>query len=329
MTSRSGSLLLLVVLAGCNRTPSADMVVFGRVWTGDPQQPWVGAVAIRGDTVLAVGDSAALVHYVGKETRRLDNGSAMVVPGFMDGHTHFLSGGYQLSSVDLRPATSPAEFVATLKSFAAERKPGEWILGETGIMSDGRVRRFPRKTGSIRSHPTTPSSSTVSTATWDWPIRRRFGRPALPGPLRDIEGGTIVRDPRTREPTGILKDGAMVPIYLVVPAPTAEQDDAALNRAMEFVAAKGVTAAAMVSSPWSELSALERARKGGHLTIRATIFHPLEEWRAVAERSRLGVGSGMTGFGSPGLRATWMAPSVRPRPCFTSPTTMSRIPAGY
>ena len=129
MTSRSGSLLLLVVLAGCNRTPSADMVVFGRVWTGDPQQPWVGAVASRGDTVLAVGDSAALVHYVGKETRRLDNGSAMVVPGFMDGHTHFLSGGYQLSSVDLRPATSPAEFVATLKSFAAERKPGEWILG--------------------------------------------------------------------------------------------------------------------------------------------------------------------------------------------------------
>jgi hypothetical protein len=70
---------------------------------------------------------------------------------------------------------------------------------------------------------------------------------------------------------------------MAVPVSSAEQDDAALSRAMEFAAAKGVTAAAMVSSPWSELAALERARKAGRLTIRATVYPPLAYWRAVAD----------------------------------------------
>ncbi len=283
MTSRSGSLLLLALVAGCSSAPSADTVIFGRVWTGDAQQPWAGAVALSGDTILAVGDSAQLVRYVGKNTRRMDNGSAMVGPGFMDGHTHFLSGGYQLSSVDLRPATSPAEFVATLRAFAAERKPGEWILG-----GDWDHERWP---GSPL-----PTRDWIDSVTPNNPVfvNRLDGHMALANSaaLRaagitratpDIAGGTIVRDPRTHEPTGILKDEAMGPVYNVVPSSTAEQDDAALNRAMAFVASKGVTAAAMVSSPWSELSALERARKGGRLTIRATVYHPLGEWRSVAE----------------------------------------------
>ena len=109
---------------------------------------------------------------------------------------------------------------------------------------------------------------------------------------RDIPGGVIVRDPRTGEPTGILKDEAMTPVYAVVPAYSAEQDDAALSRAMTFAASKGVTAAAMVSSPWAELSALDRARKAGRLTIRATVFPPLSVWRAVADSMKARGGPG-------------------------------------
>ncbi|MEO8199602.1 MAG: amidohydrolase [Gemmatimonadota bacterium] len=304
MNSYFASLVLALLLTGCTRAPSADMVIFGRIWTGDPQLPWAQAVAITGDSILAVGDSATIATYIGKNTRRMDNGAAMVVPGFMDGHTHFLSGGYQLSSVDLRRTTSPAEFVSTLKAFAAERKPGEWILG-----GDWDHERWPGAP--------LPTRDWIDSVTPNNPvfISRLDGHMALANSaaLRaagltlqtpDIAGGTIVRDPRTHEPTGILKDEAMGPVYAAVPEPSAEQDDAALTRAMAFVASKGVTAAAMVSSPWSELAALDRARKGGRLTIRATIFHPLEQWRAVAEsvKARHGFGddwirlSGVKGY---------------------------------
>jgi predicted amidohydrolase YtcJ len=61
---------------------------------------------------------------------------------------------------------------------------------------------------------------------------------------------------------------------------------------MEFAASRGVTAAAMVSSPWSELAALERARKAGRLTIRATVFPPLSLWRQVADSMKARGGPG-------------------------------------
>jgi predicted amidohydrolase YtcJ len=61
---------------------------------------------------------------------------------------------------------------------------------------------------------------------------------------------------------------------------------------MAFAASKGLTAAAMVSSPWSELAALERARKAGRLTIRAAVFPPLSVWRAVAESVKARGGPG-------------------------------------
>ena len=86
-------------------------------------------MAISGDTILAVGDSAAVSKLVGQKTAVISAGGGLVVPGLADDHVHFLSGGYQLSSVDLRMAASPQEFVQKIKDFAAERQPGEWILG--------------------------------------------------------------------------------------------------------------------------------------------------------------------------------------------------------
>ena len=124
--------LLLAALAACAPRPEAgpaDLVVYGRVWTGDSARPWAGGVAVVGDTVAAVGDSAAIAAHVGPSTRVLANGAAMVAPGFMDSHLHFTEGGFQLASIDLRPANSPEEFVARLKAYATERRPGEWILG--------------------------------------------------------------------------------------------------------------------------------------------------------------------------------------------------------
>ena len=290
MKTRLAVCFLLALVLSCSNPPAADLVVFGRVWTGNPEQPWAGAVAVRGDTIIAVGDSADLAGYVGNETRRLDG--AMIVPGLMDGHLHFMDGGYQLSSVDLRPANSPAEFIATLKAFAAERRPGEWILG-----GDWDHERWPGAP--------LPRREWIDSVTPNNPVfvERLDGHMALANSaaLRaagidrstpDIPGGVIVRDPRTGEPTGVLKDEAQTPVYAAVPTPTAEQDDAALTRAMQFAASKGVTAAAMVSSTWAELAALERARKAGRLTIRATVFPPLASWRQVADSMKARGGPG-------------------------------------
>jgi predicted amidohydrolase YtcJ len=293
MTSPRIGALLLCLLAACNRTPPADMVVFGRAWTGNPEQPWAGAVAIRGDTIIAVGDSADLLQYVGSKTHRLDNGSAMVVPGFMDGHLHFLSGGYQLANVDLRQVNSQAEFIATIKAFASELKPGEWIQG--GDWDHERWEGTPL-----------PTRQWIDSVTPNNPVfvNRLDGHMGLANSaaLRaagitrstpEVPGGMIVRDPRTGEPTGILRDLAMNPVYGVIPPPTPQQDDVALERAIRFAFSRGVTAVADLfsegpsySSIWTTFAAAQRARAAGKPLVRFAFFPAMAEWRRVADTIR-------------------------------------------
>src|SRR5690242_21221004 len=104
MRHLSTHLALCLTLAACSR--KADIVVtHGKVWSGlstGAAQP--GSVAIAGDTILAVGDSAEIAKYVGSDTRVIDAGGGLVLPGFNDSHTHFVDGGFQLVSIDLRDA---------------------------------------------------------------------------------------------------------------------------------------------------------------------------------------------------------------------------------
>ena len=288
------TLLALAGLAACRGTPRtkpADLVVYGRVWTGDSARPWAGAVAVGGDTVQAVGDSAAIARLAGPTTRVLANGAAMVVPGFMDGHLHFTDGGFQLASLDLRPANTPEEFVARLKAFALERQPGEWILG-----GDWDHERWPGAP--------LPRRDWIDSVTQHNPVfvNRLDGHMGLANTAalraakitratKDIRGGVIVRDPRTGEPTGILKDEAMGPVQRAVPRPTDAQRDAALRRALVYAASKGVTAFAHVSVAPADLGTYLRARQAGELTARAALYFPLETWHAVADTiAKLGRG---------------------------------------
>ena len=273
-----------------NAAGTPDLIVYGRVWTGDSAKPWAQAVAISGDTIVAVGDSATIAQTGGSGTRVIANGKAMVAPGFMDGHAHFLRGGFQLTSVDLRDAATPAEFIARIKAFAAKSKPGEWILGGTWDHENWPGTPLPDRSWIDSVTPNNPVF-----------VDRLDGHMALANSLaldqagvtrntREIPGGTIVRRPNG-EPTGVLKDEAQGPVAAVIPVPSESQSDAALTRAMEWAASKGVTAVADVDVPWYEVAALRRAHAAGKLTTRVSVYVPLRYWRAMADTlRRLGAG---------------------------------------
>ena len=236
-----------------------------------------------GDTILAVGDSANIARYIGDGTRVLANGKALVTPGFMDGHVHLLDGGYQLASVDLRTANTPAEFIARLKDFAAERRPGEWILGGDWDHERWPGAPLPRKEWFDSVTPRNPV--VVSRLDGHMVLANSLALKAAGIDRRtpDIPGGVIVRNRRTGEPTGVLKDQAMDPAYAVIPERSSEEDDRALDRAMAFLASKGVTAVASVSAGWDQVAAVERAKRNGSLTLRLALFPALADWHRVAD----------------------------------------------
>jgi len=278
--------LALTALAACTAPPAADLVVFGKVWTGDSTRPLAGAVASRGDTIIAVGDSAAVARLVGDSTVVLHAGRGLVVPGFMDAHVHLLDAGIQLASIDLREADSPEEFIRRVQAFALERPPGEWIFGGDWDHERWPGAPLPRREWIDSVSPRNPVF-----------ISRLDGHMGLANSLAltaagitrrtaDVPGGVIVRDPRTGQPTGILKDEAMNPVFAVMPDPSEAQVDAALRRATAFAHSRGVTAVGSVSVGWLQVAGLLRARARGDLGLRVSLYPALSDWRRVADSLR-------------------------------------------
>lgn len=143
------SLPFLLLFAGPARAVlPADIILYhGKVFTVDAGQPWAQAVAIRGSRLVAVGDDGPVRALAGPDTRSIDLGGRVVVPGFNDAHAHF---GVGLPRLTLPPFNIPGpgptlpEALGQVAQAVAVAQPGEWILvfvGET-IILDPAVDRL-------------------------------------------------------------------------------------------------------------------------------------------------------------------------------------------
>ncbi len=152
-----------------------DLVLInGKVWTGDAARPWAESVAVRGGTIFAVGTAAELAGLAASAEKRVDLGGALVLPGFIDSHTHFLAGGFALKSIQLRDAGSREEFAARIAAKARELGPGRWILN-----GDWDHQQFsPVETAAARLDRRRDAGQSRLRQ----PLRRPHGRGQQPGP---------------------------------------------------------------------------------------------------------------------------------------------------
>ncbi len=272
----------LFIAAAAAAAPQADVAfVNGRFYTVDRANPRAEAVAVLHGRIVAAGNAAAVKPWIGPATRVIDLAGKFALPGFIDDHTHFTSGGFQLLGVDLRPARSQREFADRLRQHAAKLTKGEWITG--GDWDD-----------QAWTPPELPRKELIDTVTPANPVlvSRYDGHMALANSLalklagitratKDVPGGTIVRDPATGEPTGMLKDAAMGLVYRVIPPPADEQLLRATRAALAEARRVGLTSIQDMSDErdlWAYQALLER----GELTARFYCRTPLPRWREVA-----------------------------------------------
>lgn len=275
------------LLAACVRTPErpADLIVYGRVWTGDTARPWAAGVALRGDTIVAAGSTRDVNRFRGPSTRVLGGGDRSVLPGFGDSHTHFVDGGFQLMSVDLRDADSPTEFTRRIAEFARRLPKGRWITGGNWDHENWPGAPLPHREWIDSVTPDNPVFVSRLDGHMGVANSLALRLAGITRAARAPAGGEIVRDAATGEVTGILKDNASDAIWRAIPAPTATETDSALVMALRHAAELGVTTVHVMGS-WSDLAALKRARDRNALTTRVYAFVPLATWRSLADTVR-------------------------------------------
>ena len=124
-------LVLVMSAAKINAASLAPdlVIVNAAIHTMDEAQPKAQALAVSGNRIAAVGSTGNIRSLAGPKARVIDAGGKNVFPGFNDAHVHFLTGGYSLSSVDLRDAKSPEEMARRLREYAKTVPKGRWILG--------------------------------------------------------------------------------------------------------------------------------------------------------------------------------------------------------
>jgi predicted amidohydrolase YtcJ len=271
--------LILLSSSVSAQHPMADRIyVNARIWTGDSSNEWATSIAVRDSMILFVGDHYAL--FKGPNTVLIDAKGQMIVPGFIDNHTHFLAGGMQLVSVNLREARSPATFIQAFRDFASSLTDERWILGGDWDHESwgGELPRKEWVDSVSGKHPVL--------------VNRHDGHMALANSLAlkraginkntpDPAGGEIVRDPLTHEPTGILRDEATELVSKVIPGPTRPQLQEYLQRAVYQALIHGVTQVHDMGSfgGWPDLDAYRQAHAKNQLGIRVYSFVPVSSWR--------------------------------------------------
>ncbi len=266
-----------------NTTPITMAIVNARIWTGNPQQPWAQAIALRGDRIAIVGTNEAITRALGG-VKPMDAHGQMVTPGFIDSHVHLIDSSANLASVHLRDAKTPAEFVSRIKAYAATLPKGEWILG--GLWDHQQWG------GKLPTHEWI-DAVTPDNPVW---IMRLDGHMGLANALamklakvtkatRDPSGGTIVHD-ANGSPTGIFKDNAQSLITDVVPLRSAAANDRVLQAGMHYLSEQGVTSVTAMGAndDWRDLAVYERARKAHKLTVRINAAVPLSTWARLRDK---------------------------------------------
>lgn len=192
----------------------ADLVLLhGRIVTEDSTHPEAQALAVSGDTVVAVGTDAAIRRYAGRTTRVIDLRGAMAMPGFIESHGHFLGLGESKMQLDLTKAASWDDIVRLVAAAVRTAAPGAWILGRGWHQEkwdkppQPNVEGLPTGEDLAAVSPDNPVLLTHASGHAVYANRKALELAGIGPDTKNPPGGEIVRDSAGRA-IGMLRDRA-------------------------------------------------------------------------------------------------------------------------
>lgn len=280
-------LLVFVVLLAVSCGPAvqpADIVILGgKIYTVNDDQPLVEAVAIRGNKIELAGTEAEVRKYIGENTEMINLEGKTMTPGFIEGHGHFMGVGYNELNLDLMYVTSYDELVAKVKEAVDKAQPGQWILGR-GWHQDKWDTKPDKMIKGFQTHHLLSEVSPNNPVF----LRHASGHAALANAkamevagvnqlsvetLKESseEGGEIIRD-KMGNPTGIFNERAMGIISKHIPQDDESRDSQALSLAIQACWRNGITSFHDAGASRENIELFNQFKNDGKLGVRLYVM---------------------------------------------------------
>ncbi|MEJ8819982.1 amidohydrolase [Lacibacter sp. H407] len=246
---------------------AVDLVVLnGRIFTGNEQQPFAEAMAVRKNRIVAIGTTVDIKAMIGSSTKQYQLNGKLVIPGFNDAHIHFLSGSLGLSTVDLNQSKTPEEAVAEVVKYAKKNPSAKWITG-----LGWQYTIFPGGMPTKEMLDAVISDRPVYIRAYDghsaWVNSKALQLAGITKETSYTGFGSIVKDAKG-EPTGALSEGAMQLVAKFIPPITREEKLAAIKKGLQYAASLGITSVQNASGSIDEFELYNELYTKGELTLR-------------------------------------------------------------
>ena len=293
-------LVLLLVGGSCvfaGQTEKADLIIKnGKVFTANDAQPWAEAVACKSGKIIEVGTGRDIDRLIGPATRVLDVQGRLVIPGLIDAHTHFSSGGRSLVSLSFRGVNTIAKVQEMVAAKIKELPPGALVSGSEYDHTLFPGGNWPTREDLDKVSPDNPVVIRRVDGHSIWVNSQALKRSGITRDTKDPFGGEILRNPKTGEPMGILTEAAtgMVKVRGDEVKSTPEQD---ILRGLEHAARLGLTGV-HTDSDLIEIDLYNKLKTEGRLSLRVYAWLPAEGLDSYIRKDiHQGQGDGMVRVG--------------------------------
>ena len=269
------SLILLALTIPRKYAEVADSIyINGNFITVDKNNSVAQAIAVKDGKIIAVGTTAQIQQLKGAQTIVNDLGGKTVTPGFIDGHSHFMSlERSKTANVGPPPVGNVhniAELVAELQKFKKEKNipDGEWVSAFAYDQDQLAEKRHPTKEDLDAAFPNTPVTLTHVSGHMTVANSYALKLSGIDANTADPAGGLIVRQKGSNEPTGLLQEGAARLLKRTQRSkPTIEEQLELLKEQQLFYASNGITTAQDGSTGFESLQLLKTAANENKLFI--------------------------------------------------------------
>ncbi len=256
------------LLFSCQK-PVDLVIINAKVWTGDLDNPLADMVAVSGNRIAFVGWQEDLPAELGEHTTVIDARGRLVIPGFNDAHLHFLSGGLSLLQVNLTGCKSKECIKNRLEEKTEQLPSGAWITGRGWDHTVFNQGEWPTKDLLDEVAPDHPVFVRRIDGHVGWANSLALKKAGIDAQAAVPEGGEMLLDPQTGQPTGIFKESAMSLVSKVIPEPNDSLKLAALRLAHDHAVQLGVTSV-QDQSGISSMTLYHHLMNQGHFQIRVS-----------------------------------------------------------